>query len=182
MKVIGLFSPAPGCGKTTVATEIMRLGNHAWVPFAGVLKAMLTELLKGAGYERADAHRLIIHEKELPLSLLPGNPTPRHLMRTIGTEWGMQQVHQDLWVEVWKAQALRLPRVVADDVRFVNEAAAVRELGGELWCIERPGLSDSSGHASEAGLGEEMFDRVIVNDGSVMDLRRKVGLALHQAP
>ena len=46
----------------------------------------------------------------------------------------------------------------------------IRELGGELWEIRRPGYNDTSSHRSEAGLPGTVFDRVISNDGTLTDL------------
>jgi hypothetical protein len=43
---------------------------------------------------------------------------------------------------------------------------------GEL----QPGYSDDSGHRSEAGLGDIPIARTIVNDGTLSELRRKVGV------
>jgi hypothetical protein len=64
------------------------------------------------------------------------------------------------------------PCVVVDDVRFPNEAQLIKSMGGQLWRIERPGLTDATGHSSEGGLADWEFDRVIVNDGTVEDLVR----------
>jgi hypothetical protein len=53
----------------------------------------------------------------------------------------------------------------------------VLRLGGETWEIVRPGL-ESDGHSSENPLPRELVTRVIVNDGTVDDLREKVVAAL----
>jgi hypothetical protein len=63
------------------------------------------------------------------------------------------------------------------DVRYPNEAERVLRLGGETWEIVRPGL-ESDGHSSENPLPRELVTRVIVNDGTVDDLREKVVAAL----
>jgi hypothetical protein len=63
---------------------------------------------------------------------------------------------------------------VIDDVRFPNEAAMIRELGGELWRIERPGIAYDGDHESEGGLEDITPDRVIVNDGSIDQLLEKI--------
>jgi hypothetical protein len=169
-RIIGLWSPAPGCGKSSVAQLLRERHGHIRLAFADPMKWMLVRLLQSAGYSDNEARRIPWHDKETPLDRLPGAPTMRHLLRTLGTEWGRDHVHQELWVQVWREQAVRLPRVVADDVRMPNEAAMIRELGGELWEIRRPGYNDTSGHRSEAGLPGVTFDRVISNDGTLTDL------------
>ena len=71
-------------------------------------------------------------------------------MQTLGTEWG-RALSPNLWIETWAASLAGLDRVVADDVRFENEAAAVRALGGVVLRVERAGAGFASGaaHASE---------------------------------
>ena len=176
-RLVGLWSPAPGCGKSSVAELLLEQGGFRVVPFAAPLKRMVSALLTSAGYPLIDANRYVWEDKEVPLTLVPGAPTARKLLQTLGTEWGRQLVHEQLWTELWKARVLERMRngnAVADDVRFANEARAVRELGGELWAVTRPGYSDASGHASEGGLGDISFDRVIVNDGSLEELEEQV--------
>jgi hypothetical protein len=57
----------------------------------------------------------------------------RRLLQTLGTDAG-RHYDPEIWVRMWKARAWALLAtgnwIVADDVRFENEAAAVRELGG----------------------------------------------------
>lgn len=184
-RLIGLWSPSPGCGKSSVADLLLEQGGFRVVPFAAPLKRMVSALLTSAGYPLIDANRYVWEDKEVPLTLVPGAPTARRLLQTLGTEWGRALVHEELWQELWKARAaerLRNGSVVADDVRFPNEARAVLELGGEMWAVTRPGYSDASGHASEGGLGDIAFDRVIINDGSLVELGEQVLDVLGVAP
>lgn len=62
--------------------------------------------------------------------------------------------------------------VVITDVRFPNEAALVRQLGGQLWQIRRPGYeAGGTGHASDTDGDEFHSDRVLVNGGDLEHLR-----------
>ena len=62
---------------------------------------------------------------------------------------------------------------VITDVRFPNEAALVRQLGGQLWQIRRPGYeAGGTGHASDTDGSEFRPDVVLENFGSLEDLRR----------
>lgn len=64
---------------------------------------------------------------------------------------------------------------VITDVRFPNEAALIRQLGGQLWQIRRPGYeAGGTGHASDTDGGEFRPDVVLENFGSLDDLRRTV--------
>jgi hypothetical protein len=73
--------------------------------------------------------------------------------------------------------------VVFDDCRFPDEADFVRRLGGELWRIERPGTERQTEHASEGGLDDyPLFDRRLINDGSLLDLHERVNQLITPTP
>lgn len=69
-------------------------------------------------------------------------------------------------------------RMVMTSTRRINEAEAIRSKGGQVWRIERPGFGPINGHVTETELDDYDFDVVIVNDGSIEDLRVKVNEAL----
>lgn len=67
--------------------------------------------------------------------------------------------------------------VVITDVRFKNEMQAIRQQGGQLWRVKRPGAGldgSASLHPSEAeqmSIPDSWFDAVIDNSGTLDDLR-----------
>ena len=70
---------------------------------------------------------------------------------------------------------------MCDDVRFDNEAAAIKKLGGIIVEIESTKTSTRintkagiAGHSSEDGIDLKYVDYIIENNGSL----RKLGLAL----
>jgi hypothetical protein len=70
------------------------------------------------------------------------------------------------------APADRDPRpVVVTDVRYPNEADAIRDAGGILVRIVRPGVDDGDTHASETALDDYDADLELINDGGVFDLQ-----------
>lgn len=168
-ELIGLYSSAPQSGKTTVATALEHQG-FTRVPFADPLKAMVVQFLQSLGYRHHEAQRLVYIDKGAKIPQL--GVTVRHLLQTLGTEWGRNCVAPDVWLKCWAASAKQHWCVVVDDVRFPNEAHLIKSMGGQVWRIERPGLIDTTGHASEGGLCDWSFDRVIVNDGTVEDMIR----------
>jgi hypothetical protein len=126
--------------------------------------------------------------------------TPRLALQTLGTEWGRNcypNVWADLgvrkaveWLEAnpWSREALLAYTTVPDrlavltDCRFVNEARAIRQAGGEVWRVVRPGHvlpPDVANHPSETEQDTpamvELVDRIITNDGSLDELRGQVG-------
>ena len=176
--LIGLYSPAARSGKTTVS-RALELRGYTAVPFAEPIKLMLQPLLKELQYPSKEIARLLYHDKEEVLPAL--GVSSRHLMQTLGTEWGRQSVASDMWLRVWKARIAWHDRVVVDDLRFENEAELVRSMGGEVWKVVRTGVSNTSTHASEGSLDAwPHFSRVIANNGTLDDLHNTIAaLSLH---
>jgi len=169
-RLIGLYSPAPGCGKTTAANLLV---DHQRVSFAAPLKRAVWNTLNDLGIE---GFHYVYTDKEAIIPEL--GVSARHMMQTLGTEWGRACIHPDFWVMIARAEAQRIMAdggsVVIDDARFPNEAAMIRDLGGELWRIDRPGISYDGDHSSEGALEDIAPDRVIVNDGTITQLLEKI--------
>ena len=166
--IIGLHAPAAQSGKTTVARYLQERG-YCRLPFAQPMRDMLSDMLSHLGYsEELIAHHLYV-DKEAVLPEL--GVSARHLLRTLGTEWGRECVSPTVWLDVWLAKARRKSFVVVDDVRFKNEADLIHLLGGQMWRITRPGVVRNTEHASEGGLdGWTHFTCDIVNAGTISDL------------
>lgn len=164
--IIGLTGLA-GSGKSVVAEVLTREFGFERVKFADPLKNMLRRMLADMGHIAEDVERMLEGDlKEVEIPEL--GVTPRHLMITLGTEWGRDQVRPDLWTRLWAAKAERFPLVVADDVRFPNEVDLIRAEGGQIWRVHRPGVL-AAGHSSEQLQVEA--DRTIYNDAGIDDLR-----------
>lgn len=169
-KVIGLTGAA-GAGKSTVARLLMAHHGYQLMPFAKVLKNML--LAAGLSEEQVSGT-----EKELPMPHW-GNKTPRQLMQTLGTQWGRDLVDQDLWIRLWLHNS-EGRRVVADDVRFVNEVMAIERRDGVIIRVVRDGHAgtQSTTHISERALLTLETNHTINNAGSLVDLRKEVSRVL----
>ncbi len=168
-KLIAFFGPK-GCGKSTAAKNLTDRGRVTCAKFADTMKRMLRNI--GLGQEHIEGQL-----KELPCDLLCGK-TPRYALQTLGTQWGRELIGQDFWVGVWTKDVETLFKrhhdVVNDDLRFPNEAEAVRKLGGIL--VRLYGRNDNHGdkHESEAHYDKLPFDYVIHNRGTIADLYRAV--------
>lgn len=99
-------------------------------------------------------------------------PEIRTLLQRMGTEVGRGLFGENFWVE--QAMKKIYPYTVFTDVRFPNEAEAVREAGGLVIRINRDGTGPVNDHPSETALDDYRFDAYIRNDGSIPDLHRKV--------
>jgi len=178
-RLIGIYSPAPQSGKTLAATVLTHKGFQP-VSFAEPLKRMITEFLMSLGYEKDQALKLAWFNKAAVIQEI--NASPRYLLQTLGTEWGRNLICEDVWIRAWKARAEKYDQVIVDDVRFENEAEAVKAMGGEMWQIYRPSATYSGLHSSEGSLDKwHGFDRIIENDGTIEEFRAKIDLAIDDA-
>lgn len=101
-------------------------------------------------------------------------PEYRRLMQRLGTEGGRRILGEDVWVNrLFKTIGDRgLKRVVVPDVRFDNEAQAIRDAGGLMVLVKRDGLNGSSmTHVSEQGVSYDLIDKVVPNIGTKDRLR-----------
>lgn len=140
--------------------------------------------------------------------------TPRLILQLLGTECGRQIIHPNIWVNSLmsgykphgihsKSQQsldniIEYPNWIITDVRFPNEARAIKNRGGKLIRIERTSWmeeidnGDSTKtltankqfnkidlHESETALDNyKEFDWLIKNDGTIEELGEQVKLAL----
>ena len=159
-------------GKDTVASL---LPNYSRRAFADKLREAIWRLdpiLKG-GIRTQEVVNLLGWEKakEDFVEL-------RRLLQVMGTEVGRQMIDEDLWVKLATDELEPEDRVVFSDVRFSNEAAMIKALGGQVWRVNRPGVEALNSHISENAMTSWNFDLVIENDGTIEDLRQKVLKAL----
>lgn len=112
------------------------------------------------------------------LKIIGTQNTPRWLMQTLGTEWGRKSVHPDLWTKIAKRRAEMLlaqgKKVVITDARFPNEIEVMREIGAKVVRIDRPGLLVDLSHESEAHIPSLPIDQVVLNNGTLEELRTKL--------
>ena len=104
--------------------------------------------------------------------------TVRRILQWWGTEYRRTD-DPDYWTKAWtkKVEGFDLENIhiLIDDVRFMNELDTVRAKGGLIIKIDRPGFSGAGNHASETSLDAYSdWKRVIVNDGTLEDFRRKI--------
>jgi len=104
--------------------------------------------------------------------------TVRRILQWWGTEYRRAQ-DPDYWTKAWgrKVEQFDLANihVLVDDVRFMNELNVIREHGGLIVKIERPGFDGANNHASETSLDEyQAWDRGIVNDGTLAEFKAEI--------
>ncbi len=170
LPIIGIAGHARA-GKDTVAYFIQEEYRAITYAFAEPLKAMLRVI----GLDDQDLTGWRKDENNYDF-----HTTPRHMMQTLGTEWGRDSINEDIWVIVAAKRIQRLchaqpdATIIITDVRFENEADFVRR-HGFLIHVERPiQRIDGSTHRSENPIRiNEAEDSVIVNDGDLEQLREE---------
>lgn len=98
----------------------------------------------------------------------------RALLQRLGTEVGRQLLGEDIWVTAAFKLMNSDENYVLPDCRFPNEARTVKEFGGTVLRVNRPGFGPVNSHASEVGLDDWEFDAVITNDGTQEEFAAKV--------
>lgn len=179
--IIGLTGLA-GSGKDSVRAVLEQHG-YTGLAFADPMRAMLQALFSTAGVGLQH-----MTERELKEQTIPQlGASYRQLAQTLGTEWG-RALGTDFWVRIAlsriKAQLednFGQAQFVISDVRFPNEAEFIREAGGQVWHVLRPGVAPVRPHESEAHARSMACDYTILNDGTLKDLQATVLQALQWA-
>jgi hypothetical protein len=99
----------------------------------------------------------------------------RRLLQRLGTEGGRQTLWDTIWIDAALTGLDENAKVVVSDARFFNEFDAVRDRGGYVWRIERPGVGPVSDHPSETEAPNYThFALELNNDGTLQDWRDNV--------
>lgn len=160
-------------GKDTVADFIVSRIEGYKYSFAEPLKRMLLPL----GIDMSLIYWQSNKDTVIPIF----NASPRRLMQTLGTEWGRQLIHPDIWLILANRKLSECARnMVIADVRFENEAAWVRKQGGTVIHVLRKSAVPVEQHVSEAGINVEVGDYWINNDGTLEELEIEVIQLLHK--
>lgn len=101
-------------------------------------------------------------------------PDLREFLQLLGTEVGRNLISDNVWVDATFARIERECGLDADivitDTRFPNEADAIRQRGGYLVRVDRPGVGPVNEHPSETSLEGYKFDYYALNNGTLADL------------
>lgn len=99
--------------------------------------------------------------------------SPRTIMQKVGTDC-IRTHFPDAWMSAWRCRVKPFPCTITVDVRFPNEAAAIRDLGGKIIRIRRPEVETPDAHVSETAMDDIVPDKVVMNDGSPQLLKARI--------
>lgn len=180
-------------GTTTVEEVINDYKNNEWwleeksgweiKKWAGKLKT-IASLLTGIAVEKFEDQEF----KKTNLGPEWGM-TVRDFLQKLGTDGLRDGLHVNTWVNALMAdyqpldydrltEAEILPNWIITDTRFPNEAQAIKDHGGIVIRVDRPGVSAINAHPSETGLDQWDFDHKIMNGSDLVSLMFSVNTIL----
>ena len=189
--IIGLSGYAKS-GKDTVAEIIQELQLNEWQikKFSGKLKT-IASLLTGISANKFE-------EQEFKQSALSNEwgMTVREFLQKLGTDAVREGLHTNAWVNALmadyhtdtKTEVLGefMKKVtppcnwIITDCRFPNEAQAIKDKGGVIIRIDRPGIAPVNAHPSETALDNWDFDYKIANASDLVALKQSVEVLLNK--
>jgi len=170
MRHVGIAGKA-GAGKDTIADYLVAHSGFVKLSMAGPLKAGLAAMGFPEPANRDDKEKVI-----------PGfDFTWRQAAQELGTGWG-RGLDPLIWLKLVERLIITSTQpVVISDIRFENEAALIRRLGGTMLFIQgrAADLGDAAAHISEVGvLFYPTRDKLIDNRGALKDTTAQVRHAL----
>lgn len=178
MEIIGLAGPARS-GKDTIADVLAEItpGTVEQDAFADRLKLIAAISLGfsddvGIAGVRRWADRLKEEESLAivgPRATVTSKISGREFLQRLGAEAIRGVLGADVLVDAVPFDRDGVDLLVLTDVRFENEAEAIRDRGGEIWRVYRPGTGGMR-HVSERPLPTDLIDREVDNSGSIADL------------
>jgi hypothetical protein len=170
--IIGLSGYARS-GKDTVAGMLMGLHGYERVAFADPIRELLYEMDPLVVHNYMDFRLQDIIDSKGWEAAKTEFPEVRRLLQDLGV--GARKLFGDtFWIYQALSDVAPQDKVVVSDVRFKNEAQWIKEFGGQIWRINRPGIDAANEHVSENELSDWEFDIVIENDSDMPALIKKI--------
>lgn len=180
IQVIGISGYARS-GKDTIAEKLAEVG-YVRGSFADAIREALYKL-NPIVIGSSPTYKLEIRLKELVEAVgwekAKEAAEVRELLQRFGTEVGREMFGDSIWVDYLFDSLPDGSKVVIPDVRYPNEADAITELGGEVWRVERDGVSAVNGHISDSAMDNYPFKITAYNNGTIEELYDWVESELH---
>jgi len=163
-------------GKSTVAEmiQLMANGNYKICSFADKIKAMVS-IATGVDYDEIDDKKNDYLPVEFQYKEIK---TYRHLLQKFGTDAVRNNLGENFWINCLFID-LDYTDVIVPDVRFLNEAEAIKKRDGLLIKVvnehaDTLTLTENK-HISETEMDKyEDFDIVVENNSSIDELLKQI--------
>ena len=191
--IIGLSGYAKS-GKDTVAEIIREIQPEKWEikKFSGKLKQIASILLGMPEhlFENQDFKSEMLGEEWWKnYGDFYHQTTVRDFLQLLGTDAIRNGLHSNAWVNALmadykpaKMDQYHPSNWIVTDVRFPNEAEAIKDRGGIIIRIDRPGVEPVNAHPSEVALDNWDFDYKIANVSDLPALKQTVEVLLNKIP
>jgi hypothetical protein len=174
--LIGIAGYA-GAGKDTLADLLVEHFSFVKIAFADPMReiaAAINPIVGVMGTDNPSEDEIIRYSDALEFhgytEAKALYPEMRQFLQRLGTEAGRNILGTDFWVDLAMKRAQAHRRVVLSDMRFQNEAQAVKAAGGRTIRIQRPGVVALNDHASEHDLDVWGFDLFMQNNSRPIDM------------
>lgn len=188
-KIIG-FLGKKGHGKDTCADFLVSQYGYDKHAFATTIKDFL-KLVFGLNDDQLYGNSKEVIDPRW-------NVSPRTLMQFFGTTVFrdnineiMPHIKNNFWVECLKNRINTIAEenrqigkdtlIAVSDVRFQNEADAIKSLGGIIIKINRESVQNEDNHLSEAGIDDVTnFDYLIENNSTIDNMHKQIEYIINQ--
>ena len=175
--IIGLTGYAQS-GKDTFASILVEKYGYSRIAFADKIRDFLYGInpmvgCSPTGYLQ-DLVNLVGWDKAKQ------EPQVRRLLQDLGIS-ARELIDENIWVNAALSSIGANDRIVITDVRFENEAAMIKSMGGQLWRIKRSGVGPVNGHVSESEMDGYKVNQIFVNNGSLEELEMLITTRMRNA-
>ena len=159
-------------GKDTVADHLVKDHGYTKFSFATPMREALYRLNPKITINEVQSTPIRIGVDVYDWEgLKERSPDVRGLLQRFGTEVGREMFGEDFWVNYALDSIPDGTKAVIADVRYPNEADAIKKLGGKVFRVRRNGVVAANEHASESALNDYEFDSVIDNNADIHSLQ-----------
>lgn len=167
--IIGLTGYA-GSGKDTIAKLLIEHYGFVRVAFADPIRSFCYQVNPIVGWVAGEPTYLKNIVDRDGWESAKRYEGVRRMLQNVGC--AARDVFGDMF---WVHQALNSmaeshSNIVVTDVRFKNEADALKLFGAQIWRVKRPNVNAVNNHISETEMEGYKVDQIFYNAGSLEDL------------
>jgi hypothetical protein len=171
-----------GSGKTTTANYLV----NSWKFQEYVIAEPIKQIAKIFGF----THSQLYGTQNQKLEIHPQwGISGREFLQKVGTDMFRDllptvipdmKINDSVWCDIFRIKHDKSRHTVVSDVRFLNEARAIKDLGGIIIKIITDRVTYNNFHISELEQDGIPYDYIIVNNSDVKSLHRSIDMILQK--